>query len=157
MVPFRLTPNMVDALGVTGVEGGFRRVMEVTLGLLRTHSDALLSVLEPFLRDPTVAWARMIRSAGGGGGGRGDQENPDAKDALKTVEERLQGIYNLMHPLQQRITEAYRLRKQTVGRGIGSTRAELKPLSVQGQLRSLLVAFEEWDGQGQVRSLGVAF
>ncbi|CAE7839510.1 Atr, partial [Symbiodinium microadriaticum] len=34
IVPFRLTPNMVDAMGPTGVEGCFRRSMEVCLGLL---------------------------------------------------------------------------------------------------------------------------
>lgn len=29
VVPFRLTPNMVDAFGITGHEGVFRRVCEV--------------------------------------------------------------------------------------------------------------------------------
>ena len=31
MVPFRLTQNMVDAFGVAGLEGVFRRSCEVTL------------------------------------------------------------------------------------------------------------------------------
>jgi serine/threonine-protein kinase ATR len=35
IVPFRLTPNMVDAMGLTGLEGCFRCSMEVCLGLLR--------------------------------------------------------------------------------------------------------------------------
>ena len=31
MVPFRLTQNLVDAFGVSGYEGAFRRACEVTL------------------------------------------------------------------------------------------------------------------------------
>ncbi|KAJ2547702.1 hypothetical protein GGH95_006579, partial [Coemansia sp. RSA 1836] len=45
-VPFRLTHNMVDAMGVTGYEGAFRKTCEMTLGVLREHRDALMSVLE---------------------------------------------------------------------------------------------------------------
>ena len=35
MVPFRLTQNIVDGLGVGGYEGTFMRVCEITLGVLR--------------------------------------------------------------------------------------------------------------------------
>eukprot|EP01125_Pyxidicula_operculata_P018960 TRINITY_DN681_c0_g3_i3.p1 TRINITY_DN681_c0_g3~~TRINITY_DN681_c0_g3_i3.p1 ORF type:complete len:508 (+),score=60.48 TRINITY_DN681_c0_g3_i3:152-1675(+) len=53
-VPFRLTPNMVNALGLTGYEGSFRRVCEITLKILRKHKDTLMSVLETFIHDPTI-------------------------------------------------------------------------------------------------------
>jgi serine/threonine-protein kinase ATR len=53
-VPFRLTRNMVDAMGLTGVEGGFRRVCEIVLKVLRHNRDMVLSVLETFLYDPLV-------------------------------------------------------------------------------------------------------
>jgi phosphatidylinositol kinase/protein kinase (PI-3 family) len=33
-MPFRLTPNMVDAFGISGVEGVFKRSCEVTNSLL---------------------------------------------------------------------------------------------------------------------------
>lgn len=33
MVPFRLTQNVADACGVSGVEGGFRRAAEITLAV----------------------------------------------------------------------------------------------------------------------------
>lgn len=62
IVPFRLTYNMVDAMGPNGVEGTFRRTMEVTMSLLRDNRDTLMSVLEPFLRDPTVSWSRSGRA-----------------------------------------------------------------------------------------------
>lgn len=31
MVPFRLTQNIIDAFGVSGIEGVFRSVAEITL------------------------------------------------------------------------------------------------------------------------------
>ena len=46
LVPFRLTPNMVDALGVSGVEGVFRSVSQHTMRVLREKKDLLMSVLE---------------------------------------------------------------------------------------------------------------
>ena len=49
-------------MGPSGVEGTYRRTLEVTMGLLRENKETLLSVLEPFLRDPTVAWSRSGRA-----------------------------------------------------------------------------------------------
>ena len=53
-VPFRLTPNMIDALGVTGYEGVFRGVCEITLSILRDNRETLMSILQPLLDDPLV-------------------------------------------------------------------------------------------------------
>lgn len=111
MTPFRLTPNMVDAMGLCGVEGGFRGCMEVALRLLRDHKDVLLSVLEPFIRDPTVSWNRSSGSRRGKGAGKGDVENEDAAQLLKTISERLDGIYNLKHPHAFAISQACKKRK----------------------------------------------
>jgi serine/threonine-protein kinase ATR len=54
LVPFRLTHNMVDAMGAYGYEGPFRKSSELTLGLLRQEKDTLMTVLETFLYDPTT-------------------------------------------------------------------------------------------------------
>ncbi|KAE8348829.1 protein kinase [Aspergillus coremiiformis] len=54
VVPFRLTQNMVDAFGAYGYNGPFRKTCEITLGLLRQNEDALMTVLETFLHDPTT-------------------------------------------------------------------------------------------------------
>jgi len=54
MVPFRLTHNMVDAFGAYGYNGPFRRCCEITLTLLRNNEDALMTILETFLHDPTT-------------------------------------------------------------------------------------------------------
>ncbi|ETI22234.1 hypothetical protein G647_06307 [Cladophialophora carrionii CBS 160.54] len=61
MVPFRLTHNMIDAMGAYGYEGPFRRCCEITLQLLRGNEDALMTILETFLHDPTTDF---INSAG---------------------------------------------------------------------------------------------
>lgn len=53
-VPFRLTHNMVDAMGVYGYEGPFRKSCELTLTLLRQHEDTLMTILEAFVYDPTL-------------------------------------------------------------------------------------------------------
>lgn len=50
IVPFRLTPSMVDGMGLCGFEGVYRRVMEACIHVLRTNRETLLSVLEPFLQ-----------------------------------------------------------------------------------------------------------
>ena len=61
LVPFRLTHNMIDAMGTYGYEGPFRRCCEITLQLLRSNADALMTILESFLHDPTTDF---INSAG---------------------------------------------------------------------------------------------
>jgi len=53
-VPFRLTHNMVDAMGVYGYDGPFRKSAELTLALLRQNEDTLMTILEAFVYDPTL-------------------------------------------------------------------------------------------------------
>ena len=38
LVPYRLTRNIVDAMGITGVQGSFRAVCEIVLSLLRQNA-----------------------------------------------------------------------------------------------------------------------
>lgn len=45
-VPFRLTRDIIDGMGVTGVEGVFRRCCEETLSVMRTNKEALLTIIE---------------------------------------------------------------------------------------------------------------
>lgn len=42
VVPFRLTQNMVHAMGPMGTEGLFRQACEVTLRLMRDQSEPLM-------------------------------------------------------------------------------------------------------------------
>ncbi|XP_035229827.1 serine/threonine-protein kinase SMG1-like, partial [Stegodyphus dumicola] len=55
-VPFRMTPNIRTALGLTGVEGVFRTSCEHVLKVLRRGRETLLTLLEAFVYDPLVDW-----------------------------------------------------------------------------------------------------
>uniref|UniRef100_J3KVN7 Serine/threonine-protein kinase ATM n=1 Tax=Oryza brachyantha TaxID=4533 RepID=J3KVN7_ORYBR len=56
-VPFRLTRDIIDGMGVTGVEGVFRRSCEKTLSVMRANKEALLTIIEVFVHDPLYKWA----------------------------------------------------------------------------------------------------
>lgn len=150
IVPFRLTPCMVDAMGVFGYEGIYRRTMEVCLSLLRNNKDTLIGVLEPFIRDPTVAWGRggraqqregMISSTSSGSNMFQDTENKDAEDALMNISERLSGVYNVVHPKARKIINAYRSQSRSMPKvGLASSQEDALnlPLSVEGQVDRLI-------------------
>lgn len=53
---------MVDALGVSGYEGGFRRSSEITLEFLRNHEDMVMTMLETFSHDPINDWSKKKRA-----------------------------------------------------------------------------------------------
>ncbi|KAK4700270.1 serine-protein kinase ATM, partial [Phenoliferia sp. Uapishka_3] len=62
-VPFRLTQNIVDGLGMNGVDGVFRRCAEETLRVLRERSSVVMTVLEVFKHDPLQNWAVSVEMA----------------------------------------------------------------------------------------------
>ncbi|XP_033169815.1 serine/threonine-protein kinase Smg1 isoform X1 [Drosophila mauritiana] len=80
-VPFRLTQNLVQAMGITGIEGPFRLGCEYVLKVMRKERETLLTLLEAFVYDPLVDWttnddaqalrrslnAKLPQAAGGGG------------------------------------------------------------------------------------------
>ena len=49
-VPFRMTRDVVDGMGVTGVEGACRRCCEETMRVLRANKDSLLTIIEAGIR-----------------------------------------------------------------------------------------------------------
>jgi serine/threonine-protein kinase ATR len=53
-VPFRLTQSMVEAMGILGTEGSFRKCCEVTMSLLQNRKNVLVSYLRPFVFDPLI-------------------------------------------------------------------------------------------------------
>ncbi|CAN0845720.1 Serine/threonine-protein kinase ATR [Linum grandiflorum] len=108
LVPFRLTQNMIDGLGITGYEGIFLKVCEITLSVLRTHRETLMSVLETFIHDPLVEWTKSHKSSGT------EVQNPHAQRAISNIEARLQGVV------------------------VGVGAAPSLPLAVEGQARRLI-------------------
>lgn len=55
-VPFRLSRDIVDGMGITGVEGVFRRCCEKTMEVMRSSQEALVTIVEVLLYDPLFDW-----------------------------------------------------------------------------------------------------
>jgi len=56
VVPFRLTPDIVSAMGYTKTEGVFRRCCEFTLEALREERESIMTLLNVLRYDPLVNW-----------------------------------------------------------------------------------------------------
>ena len=143
-------------MGVTGIEGLYRCSMESCLSLMRSNKDTLLSIIEPFLRDPTVNWSRSGRAQrtdtnttatvanstrpnAPNAQGLYDRENSEAKDMLLKISGRLNGIYNITHPAAERIKrECISKGRAVPNRGLGASKDEELPMSVQGQVQRLI-------------------
>lgn len=66
IVPFRLTPNLEEAMGVLGYEGSFRKSCELTMSLIRDNENILMNFLESFIHDPLMDWRSNNPSERGG-------------------------------------------------------------------------------------------
>ncbi|XP_029973557.1 serine/threonine-protein kinase ATR [Salarias fasciatus] len=93
VVPFRLTQNMVHAMGPMGTEGLFRQACEVTLRLMRDQREPLMSVLKTFLHDPLVEWSKQGKGLSKAQANEtGEIVNEKAKTHVCDIEQRLQGV-----------------------------------------------------------------
>lgn len=92
LVPFRLTHNMVFAMGPLGVEGMYRKCCEITLGLLKQESKTLISVLRAFVYD-LVVQNRMKNNNHKQNGT--ELTDPKATMDVRRIEERLQGYVSV--------------------------------------------------------------
>ncbi|CAN7938873.1 unnamed protein product, partial [Ixodes hexagonus] len=113
-VPFRLTHNMIDAMGPLGYEGIFRKACEVTLRIMRNETDALMSVLKPFVHDPLVEWSKAPKGSRANPSESGEIINEKALANVNGIEQRLRGSYR------------------------GRSKAAGPPLSVEGQVDYLI-------------------
>lgn len=62
-IPFRLTRDLVSALGSTGVEGVFRRSCEKSMEVLRQNKITIVTILEVLLHDPLYSWSLTDKKA----------------------------------------------------------------------------------------------
>jgi ataxia telangiectasia mutated family protein len=60
LVPFRLTRDLVDGMGITGTEGVFRRCCEFTLEALRQESYSIMTILDVLRYDPLYSWTLSL-------------------------------------------------------------------------------------------------
>ena len=136
MIPFRLTQNIVDTFGPTGADGVFSGSLKTAMQTLRDNRDTLLSVLEPFLKDPIIDWKRyrsQQRTRQQQHGNNEDRQAKEAKRSIRVIDERLKGIYNLRNPNFSRIE-----RKDDVVSHEDHDLTHMIPLSVEGQVHKLI-------------------
>jgi serine/threonine-protein kinase ATR len=88
IVPFRLTHNMVDAMGPSGYDGVYRISCEKTLQVCRDNMESLASVLEGFIHDPLVEWSKSKRVRPEA------QQNDKAQAILMQIKRKLSGTDN---------------------------------------------------------------
>lgn len=139
VVPFRLTQNCVSAMGITGIEGVFRRSCELSMGVLRHHNNkqTLLSVLHVYIADPLIEWTGRQKDA------KHDEEAgiQHARQTIGDVEKKLNGMLNVgAVVVRDEKNEAESVLSPTErGRGLlGRDRGV--GLSVAGQVDELLKA-----------------
>jgi serine/threonine-protein kinase ATR len=136
VVPFRLTPNMVDAMGPTGWEGTYRGGLISAMKTIRDNRDILLSVLEPFVKDPVIDWQRResSRSRRSGNNSKGDDAGTvQAKRSIKVIDARLKGVFHVRNPNMTKI-------KRTDGYAVDAEdeMTNILPLSVEGQVHRMI-------------------
>ncbi|KAK3391861.1 hypothetical protein B0T20DRAFT_67652 [Sordaria brevicollis] len=131
LVPFRLTRDIVDGMGITKTEGVFRRCCEFTLDALREETYSIMTILDVLRYDPLHNWSispvRMARlqnarTAGTEGGEEvdaaaevGDQRNKrstnlnepsEADRALEVVRKKLSKTLSVMATVNDLINQA---------------------------------------------------
>lgn len=115
-VPFRLTHNMINAMGPLGYEGVYRRSCEVTLRLMRNQCDSLLTALRTFIYDPLVEWQKS----------RGRETASDIKAKEATGEVTNEEAVKILKDIEQRL------------KGYQSKNKIMIPLSIEGQVHKLI-------------------
>jgi serine/threonine-protein kinase ATR len=126
IIPFRLTPNMVDALGPCGVDGMYTGALVESMNTLRKNKDTLLSVLEPFLKDPVI----NLKSS------KGSQKSivvNSAKDSIAKIGGRLDGVYNLKNPNKKKV------KRQDGYADTDDDHVNTTQLSVEGQVQKMIM------------------
>ncbi|KAL1503192.1 hypothetical protein AB1Y20_011250 [Prymnesium parvum] len=118
MVPFRLTRDLEDGLGVCGVEGVMRSRAEQTLRVLRDNSNALLTVLQVFVRNPLYNWMQDPT-----------RDSRRQVSGLSTKKENPNQQQSPNHDVERALL---RIQQKLAGHVHGNT------LSVEGQVRLLL-------------------
>lgn len=126
VVPFRLTRNIVNGFGATGVEGSFRRSCETCMRVLRENDEVLLTVLQTFVHDPLLEWMNTENRAQQFKQKQGIAARPStsnaaqqqAHEAIEMIRSRLKG--NIVSPKIYRST------------------LDSLPMSVEGQVGKLI-------------------
>ena len=137
-VPFRLTHNMVDGFGITKTEGLYRTTCELTMTILSQNSGTLLSVLESFIHDPLVEWARK---------GSKIETQDQSKRVLEAISAKLDGYVGLLYEYNEAEKSSLVSAKNVVAYVMG--KSKIAPIkrdrkrSPQGQAQELIAMAQD--------------
>ncbi|KAL4941065.1 hypothetical protein BDV06DRAFT_195262 [Aspergillus oleicola] len=122
VVPFRLTRDLVDGMGIAKTEGVFRRCCEFTLEALRQESYSIMTILDVLRYDPLYSWTvsplRMKRMqeqdpvdqppvlAGSTADQRSTNEPSEADRALTVVAKKLSKTLSVTATVNELIQQA---------------------------------------------------
>ncbi|KAL8895737.1 MAG: hypothetical protein Q9192_003466 [Flavoplaca navasiana] len=129
VVPFRLTRDLVDGMGITSTEGTFRRCCEFTLEALRNESYSIMTILDVLRYDPLYSWSlsplrlKKLQEAqteapggdladgeedekGGKKGKRAENEPGEADRALTVVKKKLSKSLSVTATVNELIQQA---------------------------------------------------
>ena len=84
-VPFRLTQNLIHTFGVSGADGVFRRVCELTLGQLRANKLTILTILSTLRHDPLVEWSKRNLQEDQAGTRESDEAEREVEKVRPTI------------------------------------------------------------------------
>ena len=125
VVPFRLSRDIVDAMGYTKTEGVFRRCSEFTLDALREDRESIMTLLNVLKYDPLVNWTvsplrakrmqeqeasskpvEISEAHSSGPGGLSKSEEGQAETALGVVEKKLSKVLSTAATVSELIQQA---------------------------------------------------
>lgn len=120
VVPFRMTRDIVDGMGITKTEGVFRRCCEFTLEALREETDGIMTLLNVLRYDPLYSWtlsplrAKRMQDAldesddglEASGLKKGGDEASEADRALSVVEKKLSKTLSVAATVNELIQQA---------------------------------------------------
>ncbi|KIH68308.1 FATC domain protein [Ancylostoma duodenale] len=139
VVPFRLTRNMVNGFGPTGVEGSFRRSCESTLRVMRENKDTLLTVIQTFVHDPLLEWINTEARAQQNKG-RGQQKlNAPSTESVQLILKRLEG--HIVSPEASTNNLDYDvviIPKTNLMKWVYKHKFSCAPMSLEGQVAKLI-------------------
>ncbi|KAK6536529.1 Serine/threonine-protein kinase tel1 [Arthrobotrys megalospora] len=127
VVPFRLTRDIVDGMGITKTEGVFQRCCEFTLSVLRDEAYSVMTILDVLRYDPLYSWTispvrakkmqeeLSVQNNEAGAKKTGETTNASEADrALTVVMKKLSKTLSVQATVNELITEAGDVRNLAV-------------------------------------------
>ncbi|EOO01356.1 putative ataxia telangiectasia mutated protein [Phaeoacremonium minimum UCRPA7] len=124
LVPFRMTRDIVDGMGITKTEGVFRRCCEFALDAMREETYSIMTILDVLRYDPLYTWsispvrmAKLQDARRTDEGGVGDEhteieskkavnEPSEADRALEVVQKKLSKTLSVTATVNDLINQA---------------------------------------------------